>query len=555
ILHMGVFQTTVQKNGSSSSIFAEGVQRTSGKDAHRMNIVTARLVAETIKTTLGPRGMDKMLVDSLGDVTITNDGATILREMDIDHPIANMMINVARTQEIAAGDGTTTAVVIAGELLKKAEELLDQRIHPTIIANGYQMAAEKSKEILDSLAMDIALDDEETLKKIAMTTMTGKGVEKAKEHLAPIIVTALKTVISGENGSLTVNGEQIKVAVKEGANINETEYFEGIVIDKEKAHHSMPQRVENARIALINVPLDISSKEATSQIRFSDPSQLRAFAEEQKGMLQDMISYIKNSGANVVISTRNIDDLAQYYLAKENIMALRRIKKSDMEKLARATGANIIVNLEDLTEADLGFAGIVEEVKVADDFMTIIKECRNPKAVSILIRGETKQVAEEVERAVEDCLGAVGSALEDRKVLPGGGAVEIELSKRLQNYAKYVGGREQLAIEAFAEALEVIPTALAENAGFDPIDTLIAMKTQNEKYGFQMGLDVYDGQVKNMYNLGVIEPLRVKKVAIDSASQVTTMLLRIDDVIAAARLKKPTPDQVLAAQSTNQGAQ
>ncbi len=523
--------------GQPIYIISDKASRTYGKDAQRTNILAARIIAEAVKTTLGPRGMDKMLVDSIGDVVVTNDGVTILKEMDVEHPAAKMVVEVAKTQEDEVGDGTTTAVVIAGELLKRAEELIDQDVHPTIIAGGYRMAAEKAKEILREIAVDVSPDDEEMLKKIATTAMTGKGAEKAKDYLAEIVVNAVKTVAEEVNGSIVIDTDNIKIEKKEGGGIEDTELVQGVVIDKEVVHPGMPKRVKDAKIALVNAPLEIEKTEFDAEIRITDPSQLQAFINEEERMLKEMVEKIKKAGANVLFCQKGIDDLAQHYLAKEGILAVRRVKKSDMEKLSRATGATIVTNLEDLSEKDLGYAGLVEEVKIGDDEMVFVRECKDPKSVTILVRGGTEHIVNEVERALEDCLGVVPAAIKDGKIVAGGGAPEVEVAKGLREYAKSVGGREQLAIEAFADALEIIPRALAENAGLDPIDVIVELRAKHEeKDGKFYGLDVYSGEAKNMLELGVVEPLRVKTQAIDSASEVAVMILRIDDIIAAKSL-------------------
>ncbi|WP_457555222.1 thermosome subunit beta [Candidatus Pyrohabitans sp.] len=533
-----------QLGGTPVLILKEGTQRTRGRDAQRTNIMVARVIAEAVKSTLGPKGMDKMLVDTIGDVVVTNDGATILKEMDVEHPTAKMMVEVAKTQENEVGDGTTTAVVLAGELLKNAEDLLDQDVHPTIIANGYRMAAEKAQEILQEIAEEIDVEDDALLKKIAMTAMTGKGAELAKEYLAELVVRAVRAVAEKENGGYVIDTDDIKLEKKEGGAVEDTELINGIVIDKERVHPGMPRRVKDAKIALINAPLEIEKTEFDAEIRITDPNQLKAFIDEEERMLREMVEKIKSSGANVLFCQKGIDDLAQHYLAKEGIFAVRRVKKSDMEKLAKATGATIVTNIDDLGEKDLGYAGLVEEVKIGDDEMVFVRECKDPKSVTILIRGGTEHIVDEVERAIEDCLGVVPAAIRDGKVLAGGGAAETELALRLRDYAKTVGGREQLAIEAFADALEVVPRALAENAGLDPIDMVVALRAKHEKEnnGHRYGLDVYEGEVRDMLNEGIVEPLSVKSQAIDSASEVAVMILRIDDVIAASGESKKGED-------------
>ncbi|AIF68550.1 thermosome subunit [Palaeococcus pacificus DY20341] len=527
-----------QLAGQPVVILPEGTQRYVGRDAQRLNILAARIIAETVRTTLGPKGMDKMLVDSLGDIVITNDGATILDEMDIQHPAAKMMVEVAKTQDKEAGDGTTTAVVIAGELLRKAEELLDQNIHPSIIVKGYTMAAEKAQEIIDSIAKDVEVDDEATLLKAAITSITGKSAEEEREYLAKVAVDAVKQVAEKIDGKWHVDIDNIKFEKKEGGSVKDTQLIKGVVIDKERVHPGMPKRVEGAKIALINEALEVKETETDAEIRITSPEQLQAFLEQEERMLKEMVDKIVATGANVVFVQKGIDDLAQHYLAKAGILAVRRVKKSDMEKLAKATGAKIVTNIRDLTSEDLGEAELVEERKIAGENMIFVEGCKNPKAVTILIRGGTEHVIDEVERALEDAVKVVKDIVEDGKIIAGGGATEIELAIKLDEFAKEVGGKEQLAIEAFAEALKVIPRTLAENAGLDPIETLVKVTAAHKETGPTVGVDVFEGGHADMMERGVIEPVRVKKQAIKSASEAAIMILRIDDVIAASKLEK-----------------
>ncbi|MBC7114874.1 MAG: TCP-1/cpn60 chaperonin family protein, partial [Archaeoglobi archaeon] len=446
--------------GQPVLILKEGTTRTRGRDAQEMNIMAAKIVAEAVRSTLGPRGMDKMLVDSLGDVVITNDGATILKEIDVEHPAAKMIVEVAKTQDEEVGDGTTTAVVLAGELLKKAEELLEHEIHPTVIANGYKLAANKAEEILNEMAVDVRGENlDEFLKKIARTAITGKSPEGAREYLAELAVKAVKAVMD-EDGKVDV--ENVKMEKKVGGSINDTKFVNGIVIDKEVVHPGMPKRVENARIALINSALEVEDTEVDAKIRITSPDQLKAFLDEEERILREMVEKIKESGANVVFCQKGIDDLAQHYLAKAGILAVRRVKKSDMEKLARATGAKIVTKIESISPEDLGKAELVEERKVGDDRMVFVEGCENPKSVTILLQGGTEHVVDELERGMNDMLHVVAEVLESGKILPGGGAPEIELSLRLREFAATLSGREQLAAEAFAEAMEIIPKTLAE---------------------------------------------------------------------------------------------
>jgi len=526
-----------QLAGQPVVILPEGTQRYVGKDAQRLNILAARIVAETIRTTLGPKGMDKMLVDSLGDITVTNDGATILDKIDIQHPAAKMMVEVAKTQDKEAGDGTTTAVVIAGELLRKAEELLDQNIHPSIIVKGYTKAAEKAQQILDEVAIKVDPDDEETLKKIAMTSITGKNAESHRELLARLAVEAVRQVAEKVGDKYKVDIDTIKLEKKEGEGVEQTELVRGVVIDKEVVHPRMPRRIENAKIALINEALEVKKTETDAKINITSPDQLMQFLDQEEKMLKDMVDKIKEVGANVVFVQKGIDDLAQHYLAKYGIMAVRRVKKSDMEKLAKATGAKIVTNVKDLSAEDLGYAELVEQRKVAGENMIFVEGCKNPKAVTILIRGGTEHVVDEIERAMEDAIKVVKDVMEDGAILPAGGAPEIELSIRLDEYAKEVGGKEALAIEAFAEALKVIPKTLAENAGLDPVDVMVKVIAAHKEKGKTIGIDVFNGEPTDMVEKGIIAPVRVTKQAVKSASEAAIMILRIDDVIAAKASK------------------
>ena len=524
--------------GTPILILKEGTQRTIGRDAQRMNIMAARVIAEAVRTTLGPRGMDKMLVDSLGDIVITNDGVTILKEIDVEHPAAKMIIEVAKTQDNEVGDGTTTAVVLAGELLKRAEELLDQDIHPTVIANGYRMAAKKAVDVLDEIAILVSRDDDEILKKIAETAMTGKGAEVALKKLAEIAVKAVKTVAEEVDGKIKVDTDQIKIEKRQGGAVEDTMLVDGIVLDKEVVHPAMPKRIENAKILLVNAALEVKETEIDAKIRITDPEMMQKFIEQEEKMIKEMVDRIVQAGVNVVFCQKGIDDLAQYYLAKAGVLAVRRVKKSDIEKIAKATGAKILTDLRDIRPEDLGEAELVEERKVGDEKMVFVTGCKNPKAVTILVRGGTEHVVEEIARGIEDAVRVVACAIEDGKVVAGAGAPEIEVSLRVREWAPTLGGREQLSAEAFATALEIIPKTLAENAGLDPIDVLVELKAAHEKGNKYAGVDIETGKVVDMKERGVLEPLRVKKHAIESATEVAVMILRIDDVIAAKGLEK-----------------
>ena len=518
--------------GQQILILPEGTQRLLGREAQRMNIMAGKALAESIRTTLGPKGMDKMLVDGLGDIVVTNDGVTILKEMDIEHPAAKMLVEVAKTQEDEVGDGTTTAVIIAGELLKKAEDLLEMEIHPTVISMGYRKAAIKAQEILDKIS--IKASDRKTLQSIAMTAMTGKGTEKARKPLAELIVKAVQMV--EEDG--VVEKDHININRIQGATVEESQIVNGVVIDKGRLDPSMPKIVEDARIALLKFPIEVKSLETDAKINLTDPSQMNAFIEQEEKMIREMVDKVIASGANVLFCQKGIDDLAQHYLTRAGILAVKRVRKSDIERLEKATGARVATNLDDLTTEDLGIAGQVYEKKIFDEVLLFIEDCIDPKAVSIILRGSTKHVAEEVERAVDDAIGVVAATVEDGQVVAGGGAPEIAIAKGLKEYADTISGREQLAIGAFAAALEVVPKTLAENAGLDSIDALVDLRSAHEKSPY-MGLNVFTGDVTDMKEAGVIEPKRVKKQAIQSAAEAAEMILRIDDVIASTRTSAP----------------
>ena len=511
-------------------ILPEDTKRTIGKDAQRNNIAAARAVAETVRTTLGPKGMDKMLVDSTGDVVVTNDGVTILEEMNIEHPTAKMIVEVAKTQEDEVGDGTTTAVILAGELLKNAEDLLDKNIHPTVITKGFRLASDKSQELLLKLAENVDVNDDDILNKIAMTAMTGKGAENAKEKLAELCVKAVKKVI--EDGSVDL--EDIKIEKKVGEGIENSEIIDGVVLDKEKVHSGMPKKIGNAKIALLDVAIEIKSTEIDAKIEIDDPDKLQGFLDQEERMISAMVEKVVNSGANVVVCQKGIDDVAQYLLAEKGIYAVRRVKESDMARLAKATGGKIVSNLNALKADKLGKAGKVEEIKIGGDEMTYISECENPKAVTLLVKGGTKHVVDEVERAVTDALGDIVASLKIGKVVGGAGAVEVEVARGLREYANKLSGREQLAVLAFADAVEVIPRTLAENAGLDPIDVLTELKSAHDSGKKWAGIDVFSGKVQDSWNNGVIEPLKIKTQAIKSASEVAELILRIDDIIASS---------------------
>ena len=514
-------------------ILSDDTKRSKGKDAQSNNIAAAKAVADTVRTTLGPKGMDKMIVDSLGDVTITNDGVTILEEMQIEHPAAKMLVEIAKTQEDEVGDGTTTAVILAGDLLKNAEDLIEKAVHPTVIARGYKLAATHAIKILQEIAEDVNITDEKILKKVAMTAMASKGASSEKEHLANLIVNAVKTVFDED-----ISMDNIKIEKKVGDGIENSELIKGIVIDKERVHSEMPKQIKNAKILLLDCALEVKSPETDTKIQIDDPDKLQAFLDQEQDMIKKMADKVINSGANVILVQKGIDDLVQHYLSKNGIYAARRVKKDDMDKLARATGAKVVSTLNELSSDDLGYAGFVEEVKVGDEDMTYIRECKNPKAVTLMIRGGTQHVVDEVERAVRDALGDVVAALKIGKVVGGAGACEMEVSKELRKYANKLKGREQLAVLAFAESIEVVPRTLAENAGLDPIDMLTDLKNQHDKKVKWAGIDVMKGKVLDAWDNDIIEPLKIKTQAIKSASEVAEMILRIDDVIAGSGSKE-----------------
>jgi len=525
--------------GQPVLILKEGTARRRGREAQRNNVMAARVIAEVLRTTLGPRGMDKMLIDSLGDITITNDGAAILKEIDVEHPAAKMMVEVAKTQDDMVGDGTTTAVILAGELLRRAEELLDQNIHPTVLVSGYRKAAQMAMEALDKVGTSVNLDDRSTLKKVAMTSMASKAVGLAREHLAEIAIDAVKQITEQRGDKRVADIDNVQIIKKAGKSLFDTQLIKGVIIDKEVVHTEMPKRIENAKVALLDCALEVEKTEFSSEIRIRDPTQIQAFLDKETQMLEEMVKKVKASGANVVFCQKGIDDMAQHFLAKAGIMTARRVKQSDMEKLARATDGKIITNLEDLKAQDLGKAGLVEERKVGEDKMVFVEECRHPRSVAILIRAGLERMVDEAERAMNDALSVVADVVEVSKIVPGGGAVESEIAKELRGFATKVGGREQLAIEAFAESIEIVPKTLAENAGLEPIDILVGLRSAHDKQnGHVMGVDVFTGKIIDMQKNGVIEPIKVKEQAVKSATEVASMILRIDDVIAATKPKE-----------------
>ena len=525
-----------QLGGQPILILREGTTRNRGQEARNSNFAAAKAVAAAVRSTLGPKGMDKMLIDSMGDITITNDGVTILKEMDIEHPAGKMMVEIAKTQDAEVGDGTTTAVIIAGELLKNAESLLAQGVHPTIVAEGYQMAAEKALVMLDGFASIVKTTDTVILKKIAQTALTGKNAEVSRDLLSDIIVKAI-AFITDADGSVDI--AHVNVEKKVGGSSDDSTLIEGMVIDKERAHANMPKSVKDAKILLLNAALEFKKTEVNAKINISTPGQAQAFLDEEEHMVHVMVDKVIKSGATVLFCQKGIDDVAQHYLTKAGILAVRRIKKSDIENLARATGGNIVNSIDTITKKDLGTAGLVEERKISGDEMIYVSKCKNPKAVSIIVRGGTEHVVDELERAVHDALMVVSEVVQGKKIVAGGGAPETELSLQLRRYASQEGGRVQLAIEAFSEALEIVPRTLAENAGLDPIDILVAIRAAHEAGKKTFGIDVDTGKPADMMKAGVVEPLRVKTQAISSAAEAAVMILRIDDVVASSKSAAP----------------
>ncbi len=523
--------------GQPIIVLKEGTSRDKGRDAMRKNILAAKTVAEIVKSSLGPKGMDKMLVDNLGDVVITNDGATMLKQMDIEHPAAKMMVEVAKTQDAEVGDGTTSVVIVAGSLLDKAEELLEKNIHPTTIVEGYKKASEKALEILKKIAVEIDSNDDEVLKRIAMTSMISKIVAREREYLAKLVVKSVRYIMHEEDGKLKIDLDDIKIEKKPGGSIKDTMFVDGIVLDKEVVHSNMPRRIEGAKIALINAPLEIKKTEFDARINIANPDQLKLFIEEERRLLKEMVDKIVSTGANVVICQKGIDDIAQHYLAKAGILAVRRVKQSDMEKISKATGARIVNSIEELSEADLGSSKVVEERKIEEDKFVFIEGCTKARSVTILVRGGNERVVDEVDRSLRDALSVVRDALLKPAIVAGGGAPEAEVAKEIRKWAAKLSGREQLAAMAFADALEAIPLTLAENAGLDTIDIDVKLKAAHNSGQTWAGIDVFKGSVEDMMEQNVIEPLLVKEQLIKAATEVASMILRIDDVIAASRLK------------------
>lgn len=522
-------------------ILKEGTERSRGSDARSNNIMAARIVADVIKTSLGPKGMDKMLVDSFGDVTITNDGATMLKEMDIQHPAAKMMVEISKTQDSEVGDGTTTVVVIAGELLGKAADLIDKKVHPTVIIDGYKDAQENALKTLDEISIKVKPKDREVLKRIAKTAMITKLVSSHSGHLSETVVDAVLQVVEETNGGSKVDLDMIKVEKKPGGSMTDTAMIKGLVIDKEVSHSDMPKLVKKAKIGLLDAAMEIEKTEFTSKISIETPEEMQGYLDQEEKMLRDMVKKVKTAGINVLFCQKGIDDMVQHFLARESIMSARRLKKSDMEALAKATGAKVVSSIDELTTSDTGYADSVEEKKIGSDKLIFVEGCKNPKAVSILIRGGTERIIDEADRSIHDALCVVKDVIEDPRIVAGGGAPEIEIARALRNHAEKLKGRERLAVAAFADAIEVIPITLAENAGMDPIDALAELQSQHAKGEKWAGVEVIEGKISDMEKQDVLEPMTVKSQAIKSATEVATMILKIDDVIASSKSKGPPP--------------
>jgi len=534
-----VSQVGTTPEGVPIILLKEGTRQSRGRDAQRNNIRAAKLIAEIIQTSLGPRGMDKMLVDSLGDITITNDGATILKEIDVQHPAAKMMVEVAKATDSEVGDGTTSSVVLAGALLEKAESLIDDDIHPVIIAEGYKKASKKAMEFLTEITINVEPKDKEILEKIANTSMQTKLVSIEATDLAKLAVDAVLAVIEEKNGTFRVNLDNIKIEKKTGGSISDSELVSGIILDKEIVHSGMPRKIENAKIALINEALEIKKTEFEAKLNISSPNQIKSFMEEENQMLKDMSNKIKSTGANVVLCQKGIDDIIQHYLSKEGILAVRRIKESDMTKLAKATGGRIVGRVDDLNDTELGLAENVEERRVEEDNWVFIEGCKNPKAISMLLRGGTQRVIDEADRSMHDALMVVKDVIEKPKIVYGGGAPESFIALKLRDWSKSLSGRDQLAVEKFADAMESIPLALARNAGMNPIDTITQLRSKQSKGEKFTGVDVINGTIADFEKLGIIEPVKVKEQIIKSATETANMILRIDNVVASSRSSAP----------------
>ncbi len=525
--------------GQPVVILKEGTERSTGRDARGSNIMAARIVSEAVKTSLGPKGMDKMLVDSFGDVTITNDGATMLKEMDVQHPAAKMMVEVSKTQDDEVGDGTTSVVILTGELLGKATELMEKKVHPIVIIDGYKQAEEEALKFLEEIAEKVDPKDKKVLKKVSMTTMASKLINPHSDHLSDIAVDAVLQVAEESNGGYTVDLDNIKIEKKPGASLTDTRLVQGLIIDKEVVHDGMPKRVKEASIGLLNAPMEIEKTEFDSKISIETPEQMQAYLDQEEQMLRDMVKKVKEAGINVLFCQKGIDDMVQHFLSREGIFASRRLKKSDMEALSKATGAKVVNSVDQLSKEDAGYAKSVEERKISDDKMIFVEGCKNPKAVSVLIRGGSERVVDEADRSIHDALCVVKDVVQEPKIVAGGGASEIEIARLLREFAEKLAGRERLAVVAFADALEVIPTTLAENSGMDPIDAISEMRSEHAKGNKWIGVNGRENKVTDLSKIDVYEPMVVKAQAIKSATEAATLLLKIDDIIAVEKMQAP----------------
>lgn len=526
-------------SGQPILILREGTERSRGSEAMHANIMAAKIVSDAIKSSLGPKGMDKMLVDNFGDITITNDGATMLKEMDIQHPAAKMMVEISKTQDDEVGDGTTSVVMLAGELLSKAEDLVEKKVHPTVIIDGYRKAASEALDVLEEIGIPVDPKNKDYLRSIAVTSMATKLVSGQAEHLAKIAVDAILQVAEEKDGKHDVDLDYVKLEKKIGESISDTNLIKGLVIDKEVVHSGMPKTVKDAKIGLLDAALEIEKTEFDSKLRIESPEEIRAFLDQEEQTFRGLVDKVKKAGINVLFCQKGIDDTVQHFLAREGVMAARRVKKSDMEALARATGAKIVTNVDELNTADSGYAKKVEEKKIADNKMIFVEDCRNPRAVSILIRGGTERITDETERSLHDALSVVKDVIVKPKILAGGGAPEIEVARRIRKFAGTVSGKESLAIKAFADAIETIPSTLAENAGMDPIDALSELQSRHEKGELWAGIDAEAGKVTDMKSQKVYEPMSIKTQMIKSASEAASMILKIDDVIASSKMRPP----------------
>jgi archaeal chaperonin len=525
--------------GQQVVILKEGTQRSTGRDARGSNIMAARIVSEAVKTSLGPKGMDKMLVDSFGDVTITNDGATMLKEMDVQHPAAKMMVEVSKTQDDEVGDGTTSVVILTGELLGKATELMEKKVHPIVIIDGYRQAEEKALEILEAIAKKVKPKDKAVLMKVSQTTMASKLINQHSEYLSDIAVDAVLQIAEPEGEGYEVDLDMIKIEKKPGASMTETRLVRGLIIDKEVVHDGMPKQIKDAKIGLLNAAMEIEKTEFDAKIAIETPEQMQAYLDQEENMLRDMVKKVKAEGINVLFCQKGIDDMVQHFLSREGILAARRLKKSDMEALSKSTGAKVVNSVDQLNAEDAGYAELVEERKVSDDSMIFVEGCKNPKAVTILIRGGTERVVDEADRSIHDALCVIKDVVEEPKIVAGGGAPEIETARLLREFAEKLAGRERLAVIAFADALEVIPTTLAENSGMDPIDAISDIQSEHAKGNKWVGINGYTNKVADLSKIDVYEPMVVKAQAIKSATEAATLLLKIDDIIAVSKMSGP----------------